>query len=94
MNENIIITTLLVIIHFVTIVCWWFMTWFLNRYTTFSYETVTFGDIIDETCILAYIPIINIVWGIIELIVIALYSLIYWLRLDIIWEKIRDIKIK
>ena len=98
MDGNIIIITLLLIIHFVTIVCWWLMTYILNRYTTFSFGTVTFGDIIDETSVLAYIPFLNIGYGIISLIIIALYFMISWiislLRLDIIWEKIRNIKIK
>ena len=98
MNENIIIITLLVIIYFVTILCWWFMTYFLNRDSTFAYGTVTLGDIIDETCPVAYIPFANIICGIIALIVIALgymiVLIILGLRLDLIWEKIRNIKIK
>jgi DMSO/TMAO reductase YedYZ heme-binding membrane subunit len=74
------------------------MTYILNRYTTFYFGTVTFGDIIDETSVLAYIPFLNIGCGIISLIIITLYFMISWiislLRLDIIWEKIRNIKIK
>lgn len=98
MNENIIIITSLVIIYFVTILCWWFMTYFLNRDSTFAYGTVTLGDIIDETCALAYIPLFNIICGIISLIIIALcYTIVIiiaGLHLDTIWEKIRKIKIK
>ena len=59
MNENIIIITLSVIIYFVTILCWWFMTYFLNRDSTFAYGTVTLGDNIDETYAIAYIPLFN-----------------------------------
>lgn len=98
MNENIIIITLSVIIYFVTILCWWFMTYFLDRDSTFVYGTVTLGDIIDETCAIAYIPLFNTICGIISLIIIVLCYTINTittrLHLDIIWEKIRNIKIK
>ena len=54
----------------------------------------TFGDILDETEGFYYIPIFNTIIAIIYLFILVLEIIVVLLKLDVFWNKIKNIKIK
>lgn len=89
---------LIILIYIITVFGWWLWTYF-----QFSYKKIhTFGDILDLTNGFAYIPFINTIAGVV---LVCIFGMIYvlsytiehiiaWLKLEQLWERIRNIKIK
>lgn len=90
-------TLLIILIYIITVFGWW-----SGTYIQFSYKIRTFGDILDLTDGLAYIPFVNTIggvlyaciFGIICVLSYTIAHIIAWLKLEQLWERIRNIKIK
>lgn len=88
---------LIILIYIITVFGWWLWTYF-----QFSYKIHTFGDILDLTDGFAYIPFVNTIGGVVlvcifGIICVLSYTIahiIAWLKLEQLWERIRNIKIK
>lgn len=88
---------LIILIYILTVFGWW-----LYTYIQFDYKIHTFGDILDLTDGFAYIPIVNTIagvllaciFGIICVLSYTIAHIIAWLKLEQLWERIRNIKIK
>ena len=88
---------LIILIYILTVFGWWLWT-----YLQFSYTIHTFGDILDLTNAFGYIPFVNTIAGVV---LVCIFGVIYvlsytiehiiaWLKLEQLWERIRNIKIK
>lgn len=88
---------LIILIYILTVFGWWLWT-----YLQFSYRIHTFGDILDLTNGFAYIPFVNTIggvllaciFGIICVLSYTIAHIIAWLKLEQLWERIRNIQIK
>lgn len=88
---------LIILIYIITVFGWWLCT-----YIQFSYRIHTFGDIVDLTNGFAYIPFVNTIvgvllaciFGVICILSYVIAHIIAGLKLEELWERIRNIKIK
>ena len=68
--------------------------WIIWVYIEERHQLYDIGDLIDKTEFIMWFPIVNTVILIGFILILFFYKILVLLRLDVLWKKIRNIKLK